>query len=59
MNTCTFASLAPASFSAATAASRRLPVIASLKRETMTAKRNGEASGSGAGWSCDRTLSAP
>src|SRR5689334_21381186 len=56
-NRCTCASVAPASLSAPTAASRRLAVISSLNRETMTAKRNGEASGSGAaGESWERTL---
>src|SRR3954468_24223821 len=54
-NCCTCPSVAPASLSAATAASRRLSVTCSLKRDTMTAKRNGDASPSVAGaWSCPR-----
>src|SRR4029078_9563704 len=47
-NTWTFASAAPASVSARTAASRMLLVIASLKRETITANLSDDASPSGA-----------
>jgi len=51
---------APAARSAATAASRRLAVISVLNRETTTAKRNGEASPSGArDYSGLPTVSAP
>src|SRR4051812_46554828 len=58
-NCCTCPSVAPASLSAATAASRRLSVTCSLKRDTMTAKRNGDASPSVPGaWSCPRNLTS-